>query len=62
MDNKFSRSDVEKTKKREKSTRAARVDYTEPQATRIDPDISEKKIERPKRTKNPIDRLKPSSR
>ena len=60
VDNKFSRTDVAKTKKREKSTRAARVDYTEP--TRLDPDISEKKIERPKRTKNPIDRLKPSSR
>ena len=26
----FSRTDGEKTKKREKSTRAARVDYTEP--------------------------------
>ncbi len=58
VDNKFSRTDVAKTKKREKSTRAARVDYTEP--TRLDPDISEKKIERPKRTTNPIDRLKPS--
>jgi hypothetical protein len=60
VDNKFSRTDVEKTKKREKSTRAARVDYTEP--TRLDPDISEKKIERPKRATKAIDRLKPSSR
>lgn len=49
VNNKFSRTDIEKTKKREKSTRAVRVDYKE--ATGKNPKPKDKVVTRVQRVK-----------